>query len=70
MAGFNLFNLKRATQSQVVVETGKEGEINEAVLGEAEPWEDWETRLCLWSLGIGITALVVLGFLVNQFLLP
>lgn len=65
-----IYNLKRAIQSQVAVGAGKGGEINEAVLGEAEPWEGWETRLCLWSLGIGITALVVLGFLVNRFLLP
>lgn len=36
---------------------------------EVEPWEPWETRLCLWSLGIGIGSLVVLGVLVNIFLL-
>ncbi len=29
----------------------------------AEPWEPWETGLCLWSLGIGIGALVILGIL-------
>lgn len=35
----------------------------------AEPWESWETRLCLWSLGIGIVSLAVLGILVNIYLL-
>ncbi len=34
-----------------------------------EPWEGWETRLCLWSLGLGFTGLVVLGVLVNVFIL-
>jgi hypothetical protein len=41
----------------------------ESVLGEPEPWEPWETKLCLWSLGIGIVTLLILGFLINQFLL-
>lgn len=36
---------------------------------EDEPWESWETRLCLWSVGIGIAGLVVMGTLVNLFLL-
>ncbi len=43
---------------------------SESVLGEAEPWESWETSLCLWSIGIGIAGLVILGVLVNLFLLP
>ena len=34
-----------------------------------EPWADWETRLCLWSLGLGFAGLVVLGVLVNVFIL-
>lgn len=41
-----------------------------SILGEPEPWESWETRLCLWSIGIGITALFILGVLVDWFLLP
>lgn len=43
---------------------------DQSVLGEPEPWESWETSLCLWSIGIGITALVILGILVDWFLLP
>jgi hypothetical protein len=43
---------------------------SESILGEPEPWESWETQLCLWSIGIGITGLVILGVLVDLFLLP
>ncbi|HEU4854341.1 MAG TPA: hypothetical protein VFS89_03535 [Nitrosospira sp.] len=43
---------------------------NQSVLGEPEPWEKWETQLCLWSIGIGIAGLVILGVLVDLFLLP
>jgi hypothetical protein len=43
---------------------------NQYVLGEHEPWEKWETQLCLWSIGIGIAGLVILGVLVDMFLLP
>lgn len=44
-------------------------ELAESLIGEAEPWEPWETRLCLWSLGIGIAALVVLGAVINLTIL-
>ncbi|MBE7527983.1 MAG: hypothetical protein IT526_05375 [Nitrosomonas sp.] len=43
---------------------------SQSVLGEPEPWESWETSLCLWSIGIGIAALIILGILVDLFLLP
>lgn len=43
---------------------------SQSVLGEPEPWESWETSLCLWSIGIGIAALIILGILVDWFLLP
>jgi hypothetical protein len=42
----------------------------QALLGEAEPWEPWETQLVGWSIGIGLAGLVVLGFLINTFILP
>lgn len=42
----------------------------EELLGEAEPWEAWETKLVLWSLGIAIVGLVILGWLINTFILP
>ncbi len=41
----------------------------EALMGEAEPWEAWETKLVVWSIGIGIAGLVVLGLLINTFIL-
>lgn len=34
-----------------------------------EEWASWETRLCLWSLGLGLAGLIVLGTLINVFVL-
>jgi hypothetical protein len=42
----------------------------DALSGHAEPWESWETALVLGSIALGILGLVVLGWLVNQFILP
>ncbi len=57
-----------------MVETAMPGEQEQksaqALLGEAEPWEHWETQLVGWSIGIGLAGLVVLGFLINAFILP
>lgn len=44
-------------------------DMDETVLGEPEPWAPWETRLVLWSLALGVAGLVLLGLLVNAFLL-
>ncbi len=41
----------------------------EELLGEAEPWESWETMLVGGSLGIGLAGLVILGWLINKFIL-
>ena len=41
----------------------------EALAGECEAWEAWETRLVLISLAIGAAGLVVLGWLVDRFIL-
>lgn len=41
----------------------------EELLGEAEPWEAWETQLVTYSIGIGIVGIVVLGLLINAFIL-
>ncbi|GIX22588.1 MAG: hypothetical protein KatS3mg121_1371 [Gammaproteobacteria bacterium] len=35
----------------------------------AEPWAPWESRLCWLSVAIGLAGLVILGALVNLFLL-
>lgn len=49
---------------------GLSGELDtEGVLDNPEPWEPWETQLVLYSIGIGIGALVVFGTLVNIFIL-
>ncbi len=42
----------------------------EELLGEAEPWESWETKLVAWSIGIACVGLVVLGYLINTYILP
>lgn len=50
--------------------TNGEPEIHsEELLGEPEPWEPWETKLVLGSIGLGIVGLIVLGALINIFIL-
>lgn len=51
------------------METQEERQSAEALLSEAEPWESWESKLVLWSIGIGIAGLILLGWLVNTLLL-
>ncbi len=41
----------------------------ESVLGECEPWDDWETKLVWWSIGIGIAGLIILGTIINLTIL-
>lgn len=41
----------------------------EALLGEPEPWESWETKLVAGSIGIAIVALIILGWLINTYIL-
>ncbi len=40
-----------------------------AALENAEDWEDWETKLVMWSIGIGIGVLVVFGAIINMTIL-
>lgn len=47
----------------------EEFEPAEVQIDAAETWESWETKLCLWSLGVGLAGLVILGALVNAFIL-
>jgi hypothetical protein len=61
-------DLEQATEEQVVTGLSLK-EAGESVLGDPEPWELWETSLVLWSLLIGIGGLIVLGTLINIFLL-
>ncbi len=41
----------------------------EVAIDAPEPWEPFETQLVGWSIGIGIAGLIVLGTLVNIYLL-
>jgi len=41
-----------------------------ALSGQAEPWESWETALVLGSIALGLVGLVLLGWLVDRFILP
>ncbi|MEF8823044.1 MAG: hypothetical protein V5A14_01075 [Desulfohalobiaceae bacterium] len=47
----------------------EEKNYSQQAVQEAEPWAEWEGRLVKWSLAIGVAALVVLGALINIFLL-
>jgi hypothetical protein len=40
-----------------------------ALGGAPEPWERWETSLVLISLGVGLFGLLILGWLVDRFIL-
>ena len=42
----------------------------DALSGQAEPWEPWETKLVLGSIALGGVGLVLLGWLVDRFILP
>ncbi len=44
-------------------------DFSEEAPQEPEPWEEWETKLVKWSLIIGVGALIVLGSLINIFIL-
>ncbi|HZF29776.1 MAG TPA: hypothetical protein VE907_11690 [Gammaproteobacteria bacterium] len=48
-------------------DTAQPGE--EALAGEAEAWEPWETALVLLTIAVGLGGLVGLGWLVDHFIL-
>ncbi len=51
--------------------TNDELEIHsEELLGHPEPWEGWETKLVGYSIVLGITGLVILGWVINTYILP
>ncbi len=52
-----------------VIESAPDLHPDSLYASEAEPWADWETRLVLYSIAIGLAGLVVLGALINIFLL-
>jgi hypothetical protein len=42
----------------------------DALSAPPEPWEAWETVLVLGSIGVGVLALLALGWAVTRFILP
>jgi hypothetical protein len=42
----------------------------DAFSGPAENWERWESVLVLSSIALGLAGLVLLGWLVDRFILP
>jgi hypothetical protein len=42
----------------------------DAFSGQPEDWEPWETTLVLLSLALGGAGLLLLGWLVDYFILP
>lgn len=42
---------------------------DDALAGEAEAWEPWETALVLLTIAVGVGGLVGLGWIVDHFIL-
>lgn len=42
---------------------------DDALAGEAEAWEPWETALVVLTIAVGVGGLVGLGWLVDRFIL-
>jgi len=60
---------KISTPQKTPTKEELEKKSSDALLGEAEPWEKWETKFVLWSIGIAFVGLIILGWLVNKYLL-
>ncbi|MEN8108165.1 MAG: hypothetical protein ABFS22_09180 [Pseudomonadota bacterium] len=54
---------------QITSEDEEEHRSAEALLGEAEPWDSWETALVGYSMAVGLAGLVVLGWLIDKYIL-
>lgn len=46
-----------------------EDESLNALTAPAEPWEKWESQLVIYSLVLAIIGLIILGILINLFIL-
>jgi hypothetical protein len=51
-------------------EIDRNSAADDALSGQPERWESWESALVFGSIAIGAVGLVVLGWLVDRFLLP
>jgi len=43
--------------------------VEEALAGDAEAWEPWETALVLLTIAVGVGGLLGLGWIVDHFIL-
>jgi cytochrome b561 len=55
--------LRMVTKDKLLEESAEE------LLGEAEPWESWETKLVGGSIAIALVGVLILGWLINTFIL-
>ncbi len=60
--------MSEMNQATTAERAAEEFDVHEDITAP-EAWEDWETKLVLWSLALGIGGLVVLGALINAFIL-
>lgn len=56
-------------EESVAAPAGESLEHAEVAIDAPEPWEPFETQLVGWSIGIGIAGLIILGTLINIYLL-
>lgn len=49
--------------------TGEDIAHSEELAGHGEPWEAWETKLVAWSISIAVVGLVILGWVINTYIL-
>ena len=49
--------------------TGESMGQAEVSIDAPEPWEPFETQLVVWSIGIGVAGLIILGTLINLYIL-
>ena len=49
----------------------KSSELESAqeLLSDPEPWEDWESKLVVYSIIVAIIGLIILGILINWLIL-
>ena len=50
-------------------QSSSEQESLSALTAKAEPWEKWESKLVIYSIVLAIVGLVILGTLINWFIL-
>ncbi len=61
---------KAPKESKAIDKQGiSEDEALSALTAKAEPWEKWESQLVLYSIEIAVVGLIVLGALINWFIL-